>query len=225
MLKAIIFDMDGVIVDSEPVHMRAFEVLLKSLGKKFDKLYYYQFIGSTTDYMWDKVIEDYKLNFSKDMLMDMSNTIVRQLNGKKGYPIMPFVAELIIKLHGAGIKLAVASSSGMERIEATLNDMGVSDCFDTLVSGMDVKNPKPAPDTFTVAAKKLGVEPSECIVIEDSFKGIVAAKNANMTCVMYESDNGLPKPDQKLADFVVQSYEDLDEKFFQMVYAHTHGEA
>ncbi len=225
MLKAVIFDMDGVIVDSEPVHMKAFEVLLKSLGKKFDKQYYYQFIGSTTDYMWDKVIEHYELNFSKEMLMDMSNTIVRQLNGKKGYPIMPFVADLIVRLHESGLKLAVASSSGMERIEATLEQMGVSDRFAVKVSGMDVKNPKPAPDTFLVAAEKLGVAPSECVVIEDSFKGIVAAKNAEMTCVMYESDNGLPKPDQKLADFVVQSYEDLDKSFFEMVYAHTHGEA
>ena len=220
MLKAIIFDMDGVLVDSEPVHMKAFEVLIKSLGKKFDKNYYYQFIGSTTDHMWDKVIEDNKLSFDKSQLMEMSDRFVAQILGDAGYPVMSGAADLIKRLKTDNIKLAIASSSGIDRIDNTLKKMGVFDEFDARVSGIDVKNPKPAPDTFLAAAEKLNVDPSECLVIEDSLNGIKAAKNACMVCVMFENDNGMPHLDSSLADYVITGYEDLDLGFFEMVYSH-----
>ena len=146
--------MDGVLVDSEPVHMKAFEVLIKSLGKKFDKSYYYQFIGSTTDHMWDKVIEDNKLSFDKSQLMEMSDRFVAQILGDAGYPVMSGAADLIKRLKTDNIKLAIASSSGIDRIDNTLKKMGVFDEFDARVSGIDVKNPKPAPDYIMMTLLK-----------------------------------------------------------------------
>lgn len=223
MLKAVIFDMDGVLIDSEPIHLEANKRLMESLSIPFDKEYYLQFVGSTTDYMWNKVITDYNITLSKDELMEKSNEIVKEINGEDGYPVMEGAAELIRRLKSAGIKLAVASSSGMERITNTLKKLGVEELFDGIISGEQVKNPKPAPDTFLEAAKTLLVEPDECIVIEDSLNGMKAAKNAGMVCVMYEN-LGIGTVDSAYADYIVQGFEELDDKFFYMVYAHKKGE-
>lgn len=223
MLKAVIFDMDGVLIDSEPVHLEANKRLMESLSLPFDKEYYLQFVGSTTDYMWDKMITDYNITLSKEELMVISNDFVKEINGEKGYPVMKGAAELIKRLSSAGIKLAIASSSGMNRIENTLMTLGVTELFDGIVSGEQVKNPKPAPDIFLEAAKLLHTAPDECIVIEDSINGMKAAKNAEMVCIMYENSS-VGAVDSTYADYIIQGFEELDEKFFEMVYAHRKGE-
>ena len=223
MLKAIIFDMDGVLIDSEPVHMEAFKMLMDSLSIEFDKEYYLQFVGSTTDYMWDKVIRDFNLNLTNKELMNMSDKFFQEINGDTGYPIMKGVAELIDNISNTGIKLAVASSSGIERIEETVRKLGVYEKFDILVSGKTVKNQKPAPDTFLNAAELLQVSTDECIVIEDSLNGMKAAKNADMVCVMYENLS-MGKVDTSYADYIIQGFEELDAKYFEMIYCHKKGE-
>lgn len=223
MLKAVIFDMDGVLIDSEPVHMEAFKMLMNTLNIKFDREYYLQFVGSTTDYMWAKVIKDFNLSLTDEDLMDMSDEFVREINGSMGYPIMKGAKELINNISAAGIKLAVASSSGINRIEETVKKLGVYEKFDVLVSGKTVKNPKPAPDTFLRAAELLSVLPEECLVIEDSLNGMKAAKNANMVCVMYENLS-MGKVDTSYADYIIQGFEELDAKYFEMIYCHKKGE-
>ena len=223
MLKAVIFDMDGVLIDSEPVHMEAFKMLMDTLKIEFDKEYYLQFVGSTTDYMWAKVIKDFNLSLTDDELMKMSDEFVRKINGNSGYPIMKGAKELINNIWESGIKLAVASSSGIYRIEETVKKLGVYEKFDVLVSGKTVKNPKPAPDTFLKAAELLSVSPDECIVIEDSLNGMKAAKNANMVCVMYENLS-MGRVDASYADYIIQGFEELDAKYFEMIYCHKKGE-
>lgn len=224
MLKAVIFDMDGVLIDSEPIHMKAFEILFEQLGLSYEKEYYLQFIGSTTDHMWDTVIKDYGVSMTKDQLMEMCDKNVAKIIGETGYPVIEGVSGLIRSLHEAGILLAVASSSGKTRIENTLSKMHIISCFDVVVSGTEVAHPKPAPDTFLKAAEKLEVEPSECMVVEDSLNGMQAAKQAGMVCVMYEGDNDLPRPDASYADYVIQGFEETDASYFKMIYAHTGGE-
>ncbi|MDE7432593.1 MAG: HAD family phosphatase, partial [Lachnospiraceae bacterium] len=133
MLKAVIFDMDGVLIDSEPIHLEANKRLMESLSIPFDKEYYLQFVGSTTDYMWNKIITDYNITLSKDELMEKSNEFVKEINGEDGYPVMEGASELIRRLKSAGIRLAVASSSGMERITNTLNKLCVEELFDGII--------------------------------------------------------------------------------------------
>lgn len=223
MLKAVIFDMDGVLIDSEPVHMEAHRRLMESLGLPFDKDYYMQFIGSTTDYMWSKIIKDFGITETPEELMTRSDNYVKEINGPEGYPVMKGVSELIKALHKAGLKLAVASSSGMSRINSSIDKIGVTGEFDYIVSGMDVEKPKPSPDIFLKAANGLNILPSECIVVEDSLNGMKAAKNAGMVCVMYENSS-LGAQSSEYADYILQSFEGIDESFFNMVYAHTKGE-
>lgn len=223
MLKAVIFDMDGVLIDSEPVHLEANRRLMEKLSLKFDRDYYMQFIGSTTDYMWDKMKKDYGITLAPSELMKMSDEFVKEINGAEGYPVMEGASELIRRLHRTGLKLAVASSSGMERIKDSLNKLQVTEEFDCVVSGLELRKPKPEPDIFLAAAEKLGVLPEECIVIEDSVNGMKAAKNANMICVMYENKS-LGKQDGTYADYILQGFTGIDDSFFKMVYAHVKGE-
>ena len=223
MLKAVIFDMDGVLIDSEPVHMEAHRRLMGSLGLPFDKEYYMQFVGSTTEYMWNKMKSDFNITKTPEELMAMSDEFVKEINGSEGYPVMKGASKLIKKLHKSGIKLAIASSSGMPRILSSIKKLGVKGEFDCIVSGMEVDNPKPAPDVFLKAAEGLCVLPSECIVIEDSVNGMKAAKNAGMVCVMYENSS-LGRQDSQFADYILQGFEGIDESFFNMVYAHMKGE-
>ncbi len=225
MLKAVIFDMDGVMIDSEPVHQEANKRVMEELGLLFEESYYAQFVGSTTDYMWDKMIHDFSLSQTPEQLMEMSNRHVTEINGEDGYPEIPEVSQLIRKLSNENLKLAVASSSGRTRIQYILDCMKLQTEFNEIVSGIEVKNPKPAPDTFLKAAELLQVEPSECLVIEDSWNGMKAAKAAGMVCLGYENPESImDRQNMEYADYIVQGFEDIDKKFLEMVYSHTSGE-
>lgn len=225
MLKGIIFDMDGVLIDSEPVHLEAAKRLFKELNLKYDDEYYSQFVGSTTDYMWAKMIADYNMPFNKDELMYKSLGYIKEITGEAGYPVMPHASELIrrLKQENQNLKMAIASSSEYNRIQMVLDKMQVTECFDGVVSGMLVQHPKPAPDTFLEAAKLLELQPDECIVIEDSYNGMKAAKAAGMTCIKYENADNTQISNEN-ADYIIQGYEDIDLQFFEMVYAHTNNQ-
>lgn len=225
MLKAVIFDMDGVMIDSEPVHLEANKRLMKDLNLHFNPSYYAQFVGSTTDHMWDKMIHDFNLSQTPEELMALSDRYVKEINGDAGYPEIPGVSTLIKQLSGETIKLAVASSSGVGRIRYVLECMGLQSAFDSIVSGTQVEKPKPEPDTFLKAAELLRVKPSECLVIEDSWNGMKAAKAAGMVCLGYENPEAvMGRQNVEYADYIVQGFEDVDIKFLEMVYSHVSGE-
>jgi len=219
MLKAVLFDMDGVLVDSELFFYETERRLLEELGHHLTKEYYKQFVGSSCEYMWNKFKTDYELSVSTDYLdrrgRELLDVLVKE-NG--GFPEVPFARSLVKGLKGK-YRLAVASSSSMASIERNMNSMNISDCFDKFVSGMDLERTKPAPDIFLLAAKELGVKPEECIVIEDSCNGVTAAKAAGMVCIGYVNENS-GNQDLSKADYLVTSFEGIDGRFLDMVYCH-----
>ena len=120
-LKAIIFDMDGVIIDSEPQHGRAALKVLHKYGADVDMSYHEQFIGSSTANMAQKVISDFSLSLSPEELLAELNQAKREIHKEEGYPSLPGICELIPKLAASGWKLAIASSSNPAEINAVVS--------------------------------------------------------------------------------------------------------
>ena len=192
MLKGIIFDMDGVLINSEPFHYRVWKETLRERGIDLDYEVYKDCIGSTIGTLMQILHKHYGISLEDTSLREEMNAKKEELIRKEGYPpLIPYVKELLEKLYKGGYGLAVASSSPLSYIEKVTDHWGIRKYFHSLVSGESVENPKPAPDVFLKAARQLGFSPEECIVIEDSENGCKAAKNAGITCIGYKNpDSG-----------------------------------
>ena len=221
MLKAVIFDMDGVLIDSEPVHFAANqETMTELFGIELDYDYYKTYIGSTIRKMWQDFKEKYSLEgYEWNELMDISEARLAKIVEKNGYPPIPGAKELVIDLKKRGYLMAVASSSPYATIESNLKSLELLDEFDVIVSGMNVKNPKPSPDIFLETAEMLGVKSEECIVIEDSGNGVKAAKAAGMACLGFINENS-GNQDLSVADALFEDFENIDEAYIRMVHNH-----
>lgn len=211
--KAVIFDKDGVIIDTQPIHYKVFCEFCRDFEWTIGKEEYESFIGTTSIEMFDRIKTKYGVKHSVLELVEMFQLryvdMIVSLQNEK--PISG-VDVLIKALHSNGIKLAVASSATRKKIDLVLNMFELQDYFKVTVSGYEVQNSKPAPDIFLSAAKQLGVLPQECVVIEDSANGVIAAKLANMRCVGYQ--NPLGKQDLSGADLVINHFMELVDSDF-----------
>lgn len=206
MIKAVIFDMDGVIVDSQPGYLEVDMKLLKDLGVDMTKEDYDSYIGTTTAYVWGAIREKFRLKQTTEELVNMERTAyLNYLQQDGNVKPMDGVKETIELLRSKGMKLAVASSSPIKVIEFTVKALKLGSYFDEIVTGDYVKRSKPEPDTFLYAAEKLGVPSNECIVIEDSNNGVIAAKRAGMKCIGYVSPHS-GNQDLSSADYIVDSF-------------------
>ena len=207
-MKAVIFDMDGVLVNTEPLHFRCWRAIFADDGIDLDYDVYKRCIGSTMTYLLQLIRENYDKSFpDKQAVFDRMAAKKDELIAKEGYPRLPGLTELVHRLHGAGYLLAVASSSPMHHIDQAIGELGLAECFDAKISGENVEHPKPAPDTFLTAAKALDVDPADCLVVEDSTNGGKAAKAAGMPCVWFHNpDSG--EQDIPQAVLELSSWED-----------------
>ena len=223
MLKAVIFDMDGVLVDSEPLHARAAVLALKNLGVDISIEYFYGFIGSTTIHMLETLIQDYNLSSTVSEILILYNEAKHQLIQVEGYEAVPYTKELIIDLYKHGVKLAIASSSTSTEIEDVVKALGIGSYFDKLISGTTVKHPKPAPDVFLKAVTELGINKSECIIFEDSCNGVRAAKAAGIPVIGFVNEHS-GKQDLSKAFVLVEGFDEIDYKFVENTFLRASGQ-
>lgn len=212
MLKAVIFDMDGVLIDSEPLHAKAAVLALKQFDIDVTIDYCYGFIGSTAKHMFHTMIKDFNLELSVDDLLKTNSEQVKILHEKEGYTPIEGTKELIIDLKKNGMKLAVASSSPLELIKEVTSELEIIDYFDKLVSGTTVKNPKPAPDVFLKAMEELGVTATESIIIEDSMNGVLAADAAFVKSIGFINPHS-GNQDLSKASVLIESFKNIDYRF------------
>ncbi|MBN1819396.1 MAG: HAD family phosphatase [Prolixibacteraceae bacterium] len=207
--EAIIFDMDGVLVNSEPHYSRIEKENFKLLGLEISDEEHRMFQGSATDHMWRILKKKYGLKQSLEDLVEMTNRMIYPwFESLDTIETMPGVEELISYLQRKKIPLALASSSYPDVIELVLNKTGLKKYFCFTVNSTMVGKSKPAPDIFLLAAEKLKTKPENCMVIEDSTNGIKAAKEAGMYCVAYEGP-GSEHQDQSKADRIIGDYSEL----------------
>lgn len=188
-IKAILFDHDGTLVDSEPTHYEMWEIILKSYGIALTiEEYMQRYAGVPTNSNAQMMIDYYSsLTVSPSTLIQAKNTATHAFLSTQAFPLMQGAEEAINFFKDKGLELAVVTGAGAEGVKATINTHDLHRYFSTVVSGDEVKNSKPAPDCYLLATQRLGIDPSECIAIEDTENGVAAAVSANVTCVAVSS--------------------------------------
>ncbi len=208
MIKAVIFDMDGVIIDSEPLHYESDLLTLKHFGIEISPEALNQYVGVSNRVMWEDLKEKYNLAASVDQLLEKQSCTKQHLIGSKKLEPITGIPGLLEEIKNAGVKIGLASSSDRSFIEMILNSLGIIGFFEVIVSGDEIKKSKPEPDIFLKAAEELKVNPNDCLVIEDSQHGVKAAGLAGMQCIGFQNPNS-GTHDLSLADVVVTSITEI----------------
>jgi len=201
--------MDGVIIDSEPIHIACEKEIFRMLRISITDEEHHSMIGTTDLTMWKRLKEKFNLSQSINELVKLKQTsYIEYLKNITNLIPVLYIPELIAILHKKGFLLALASSSPHAQIDYILNAFALSKYFNVIVSGDDVKHGKPNPEIFFKASELIGVPPKQCLVIEDSTNGVLAAKNANMRCVAYRNPNS-GNQNLESADIEINSFKDL----------------
>lgn len=182
-MQAMIFDMDGVLCDSEPVICAAATAMFAEKGVTVQPEDFLPFVGAGENRYIGGVAEKYGVEL--DLETDKARTYELYLEMVPGrIEPLPGVRELVEGLRADGVKVAVASSADLVKVAANLRAIGLPAAnWDAVVNGLDIEHKKPAPDIFLLAAERLGVDPAGCVVVEDAVNGVQAAKAAGMYCI------------------------------------------
>lgn len=198
-----IFDMDGVLINSEPLHARSRLAVLESLGVSTD-MDMSTVIGSSTLAFWENMVRKYHLDATAANLERTQMALLIDMMKKEKCPPPPGLFELLDALEGMGIGMAVGSSSRRMLVEAVLDYLGITSRFKAVITGDDVENLKPAPDIYLLAMERIGADMSQAVAIEDSRLGIQAALAAGIPCIAYKNPTS-PNQDLSAATYRVDA--------------------
>lgn len=212
MKKHIIFDMDGVLVDSEPIHMKILNEYLITLGATSVSLeYYFSLVGMGGLLIWEKLIKDFNLHgVASDLYISHKEYFYSVIEAHEIEPVKG-VVQFLNRLKKENYFISLGSSSPVRLINHSVRKIGIRDYFDYLVSSEHVKHGKPYPDIFLKVAELYNIEPSHFLVIEDSHNGVLAAKAAGMTCIGYKNPNS-GKQDLTKADMIIDHFNELSDE-------------
>ena len=205
---AVIFDMDGVLADTEPIYHHAMQLVLNPLGKQISAEQQRHMMGSSIEDTWRYLAQTFDLPGPLDALIAAYDLeLIRQL--ALVHDTLPGVRELIDALRQRSVPVAVASSSLPAWIDALLGGLDLAHAFDAAVSARHAAHPKPAPDVYLLAAERLGVAPERCIAIEDTPTGLASANAAGMFTVQVRAAS-TAFPSLPNADLVLDTLHHFD---------------
>lgn len=209
MFKSVIFDMDGVIINSEPLHRKSYYLMFEELNIDVPEDLYASFTGMATMPICEKICDFFSLNQSPETLVDTKRKYFSGLF-EKGYKLnlIEGVLELIKHYYENGITLVLASSASMENIEMIFKKFDLNQYFQAKISGADLKESKPNPEIFIKATELSGNSKKDCVVIEDATNGIIAAKSAGLFCIAYNGDDSKSQ-DYSKADLVINNFKNI----------------
>lgn len=213
-IKAVIFDMDGVLIDSEPIHNQINDIVFRELELEITETEYESFVGTSNKDMWTILKEKYNLSQPLEDLMKYHNEKAYDYFSKNNIELIEGVLDLLTELNAKGYKIGLASSSPIELITIIQKKSKIKSFFMQSVSGEIFEKSKPNPEIFLYTANALGVPPEECVVIEDSKNGVTAAKRAKMKCIGYRNLNS-GNQDLSMADVVVDSIREIESKLIE----------
>lgn len=211
--KAIVFDLDGVLWDGEPIYQHAFDVVLERYGVTVSDEEYVAVIGSSVEAAWRHVLDIKHIDEPVSKFLQPYDDAVMQLLAGPIEPL-PGAAGVLRELNARNIPVGLASASLRNWIDATLSGLGLAGQFRTTVAANEVEHAKPAPDLYLAAAKGLGIGPNLCVAVEDTLFGVRSAKAAGMyTIQLRASSTALPPLGE--ADAVIESYSQFDFALFE----------
>lgn len=203
-IKAVVFDMDGLMLDTEPLYKKAWQLASTELGYEIDDTFYAKFIGRPTSDCEVLLLRKFGSDFPLDPFR-LRWPQLWQNEAAKGIPIKAGLPEILTFLKHNGLSFAVATSSDAEHTEISLRRAGLDGCFGIVVTGDEVLRGKPAPDIYIEAARRLRIDASQCMALEDSEVGIIAAREAGMLAVLIPDLVGPTDPAVEAASFILGS--------------------
>ena len=205
-VKAVIWDMDGIIADTAQYHHKGWQIVFRKRGTNYTEEDFRRNTGKRSDTIVREVFgEKIPQNEITEIIREKDETF-RQLMGQK-IKLFPGVLKLITALKEHGFKIAIASSAPMENIQLITRSLKIDNRFDAIISGWEVTKGKPHPQTFLLAAEKLGVAAEDCIVIEDAISGVAASKRAGMRCIAVT--NTTSREELREADLIIDTLEEI----------------
>jgi len=206
MTYGIIFDMDGVLLDSGPPHLKSWEMLAEENGLPIKESFFWDTFGRTNEdilpLLFGRDLTKEEIRRYSDRKEELFRGIVR--GRVKSFPgLLPLIAHLVRK----GWEVGVGSSGPRLNVELVLSELGLWEIVTAYTCSEDVTLGKPDPEVFLKTARKMGISPSECVVVEDSVHGIEAAHRAGMKCIAITTTNSRDKIDH--ADLVISTYKEL----------------
>jgi beta-phosphoglucomutase len=204
MLGGVIFDFDGVIVDSHPAHMQAWKAFLQARGKAVSEV---ELAFVREGAKREEILRHFLGELTPEEVASYGAEKDRLFQARAGeLKLVPGFVEFLLKLDAIGLSSAVASSGSRGRVEQALELFNLRDRFRAVVTGNDVERGKPDPDLFLLASQALQIDPSHILVCEDAVAGVLAAKTAGMKCVGIAANGREPLLKQAGADLVVEDF-------------------
>lgn len=208
--RAVLFDMDGVIVDTEPLHRKAYFKMFEEFDAEVTDELYASFAGASTRNVCQTIIDKFRLNSSFEDLQKVKRKFFKELfYSDDEFDLIPGVKTLIEHYHQHDIKLVLASSASRITIDMVFDKFGLEPFFSGKISGADLRESKPHPEIFLRAAQIADEPKNNCMVIEDSTNGILAAHRAGIFCAGFKSSNTHGQ-DYSLANTVVTDFKELE---------------
>jgi len=208
-IAAVIWDMDGVLADTAPHHLLAWRETFARRDIDFTEEDFMRGFGIRNDAIIKNTLGEQITPDEIEAIAREKETTFRRIIGQDIKPL-PGALDLLKALDERGIRMAIASSTTIENIHLIIGSLGIAKYFKAVVTGHDVTKGKPSPQVFLLAAQRLGVNPKNCIVVEDAVAGVAAAKSAGMYCVAVT--NSHPREKLKQADLIVDSLEKVTVK-------------
>jgi beta-phosphoglucomutase len=179
----VIFDVDGVMVDSYRAHFETWQLLATRVNRTISEQQFAARFGRTSRAIMTELWPELELTDAAIQSLDDRKEADYREFVSQNFPAMPGVHDLIHALHAAGIRLAVGSSGPPENVSLALERLGAARLFQAVVTGKDVHRGKPDPEVFLIAARRLDIDPSRCVILEDSPAGLSAARSAGMRSI------------------------------------------
>jgi HAD superfamily hydrolase (TIGR01509 family) len=218
MLQGVLFDMDGVIVDTEPLHHKAFYQMFDEVGIEVSPALYESFTGQSTINICKYLCDYFDVKKAPESLMRIKQNNFKQLFANdSSLQLIDGVLDIIKEYHENELKLVLASSASMMTIDNVFERFNLNQYFIAKFSGADLQQSKPHPEIFEKAAQATGYERANCMVIEDSTNGIKAANAAGIFCVGYDSKHS-KNQDYSIANMVISDFQEIQHDKIQEIF-------